>query len=334
MKYRLSNRQPETGSIIVLTLEPKGSKGLQFEPGQYAALRFKRHGRPTPARCLSVIRSDTSGLIQFGVRIDGKFTSALNELPVGSEIEIDGPFGEFVYETPFDQTSVMLAGGIGITPILSILRTSVRSNPSNSFTLLYSNHSEDDIPFADELLKLEQQFQNFRVVFVISKARAATFDRQHLIEGRITPKLIEQAARGNFSSTSFFVCGPTTFMDDITDELRSRGTHELRINSESFTTARGARVKSGFAVVGQRLISVYSLATLAFIGILAAIITSDLSAHSVATAQTKTNTPATTDTSSSATSQTAPIDTTPTTTTTTTDATPTQVYQQPMSSVS
>ena len=216
MKYVLSNTERLTASTILVTLEPKGNKAIGFIPGQYAALRFTHNGRPTPARCFSIVnRPNQEGTLQFAAKVEGKFTTALSQLAAGEEVDIDGPFGEFVHDRQYDQHSVMLAGGIGITPIMSILADAVPRGGSHTFTLLYSVRDQQDVAYADELLALEKANPNFRVVFFITGGGAPRFDANHAMLRRITPGVVAKVSRGDFENTSFFICGPTNFIDSM-----------------------------------------------------------------------------------------------------------------------
>jgi ferredoxin-NADP reductase len=343
MKYILASTQQLTDSTNLLTFEPKGNQAVGFIPGQYAALRFKRNGRPTPARCFSIVnRPNQEGVLQFAVKVEGKFTTALSELAVGAAVDVDGPFGEFVHDQQYDKNSVMLAGGIGITPIMSILADAVPQGGNGTFTLLYSVRDQQDVAYADELLALEKTNSNFRVVFFITGAGAPRFDASHAIPRRITPDVITKVARNDFVNTSFFVCGPASFIDSMRDILNEKGVSPLRINTEAFTQAKAVVEKPSLISLWQRF-WVYGLAAASFVLVLGTIATTDVLANSSdEKPATPVAVPAVSTTSSereldndTATQTTTPVTTTPTVAEpTVTTPTPTRTYQQPVSAVS
>ncbi len=339
MKYSLADTHQLTPSTILLTFEPKGGKAIGFMPGQYAALRFKHNGRPTPARCFSIVnRPNQEGTLQFAVKVEGKFTSALNELAAGATVDIDGPFGEFVHDRQYDQDSVMLAGGIGITPIMSILADAVPQGGDNTFTLLYSIRDQQDAAYADELLALEKTNPNFRVVFFVTGGGAPRFDASHAMFRRITPGIIAKAADDDFENTSFFICGPASFIDSMRDILRQKGVPPLRINTEAFTQAKAVVEKPSLVSLWQRF-WVYGLAAASFVLVMGAVATTDVLANSSDEKPTTVIVPTSGTTSTSSESEagedTVPAQTTtPTTTPTVTTPRATQTYQRPTSSVS
>lgn len=340
MKYVLSDRQQLTQEIMLLTLKPFNNQGLVFQPGQYAALRFKRHGRYTPARCFSIInRPNEAGQLQFAIKVSGKFTSALQKLSLSSIVDLVGVYGDFYYDPQYDKRSVMIAGGIGITPIISILRSAVHDNPGNKFTLIYSVRTETDAVFTQELLNIEAKHPNFRVIFALSDGHSSKLNPNHVLPRKINATLLASAARNDFENTSFFVCGPASLTDMVISSLHEHDTPLLRINTESFNQARAAKNSQGIRSVGQKLVSVYGLAAITFAVIIGTITATDIMAQTVAANKTSKTIP-TTSTSTQAEDSTNAVQPTSTTNTapasTATQTTPktTQTYQQPVSSVS
>lgn len=325
---------------MLLTLKPFNNQGLVFQPGQYAALRFKRNGRYTPARCFSIInRPNEDGQLQFAIKVSGKFTSNLQKLSLNSIVDIVGVYGDFYYDPQYDKRSVMIAGGIGITPIISILRTAVKDNPGNKFTLIYSVRTESDAVFTEELLNIEAKNPNFRVIFALTDGHSSKLNPNHVLPRQISATLIANAARNDFENTSFFVCGPASLTDMVMSSLHEQDTPLLRINTESFNQARAAKNSQGIRSAGRRLVSVYGLAAITFAVIIGTITTTDIMAQTSAANKSSKTTP-TTSTSTQTVDSTNAVQPTSTTNTapapaaTSTNSTPTQTYQQPISSVS
>lgn len=351
-KYILSSKQKLSPTSMLMTLEPSGGASIDFDPGQYVSVRFKRHGRPTPARCFSVVNTPNGdGMLQLGIRVEGKFTTAFSQLATQSEVYIEGPFGQFFYDPKYDTKSVMVAGGIGITPIYSIINALTQDGITNPTLLLYSCRSQNDVPLARELLELEQNNPHLKVVFVITDGPT---DRLagHARSGRITPELIEQAAGGDYESTSFFLCGPQGFMDAVAGTLRSHGTPDWRINMESFIQAHAAH-ETGVGMAARKLSSVYGVSAIGFVVVMSVIFGTDLwhtaaaaspatpAAQSTSSSNSSTTTP-TIDTSNQSSSDSSSTSDTSTTNDTSTQQpttqyvppTTTQTYQRPVSNVS
>lgn len=275
---------------MLLTVTPKNSEGLYFTPGQYVSLRFKRFGRPTPARCFSIVNAPNNRHeLQFAIRVRGKYTAALNNLALNSEINVDGPFGDFVYDPQYDKHSVLIAGGIGITPIMSIILDVLEEGYSNKITLLYSVRREKDAIFKNELVDLAARYPNFKALILISSETASG---NGVINGRINNQLIEDAAASDFENTSFFICGPARFMTDMKRFLETKNTPQIRINTEAFTQAQAARDNGGWLSTGLAPASIYTLVAIAFVITLSAVMLTDISANtanSSATNATSTN---------------------------------------------
>ena len=322
---------------------------FSFHAGQYAALSFNRFDRPTPVRCFSIASSPTDiHRIEFGIRVGGAYTWVLLDLRKGDEVSIDGPFGSFVLDEYRDQRVVMLAGGIGVTPILSIARFLTRTNNATKATLVYSCQSQDDAPYANELMELARQNPNLRVVVAISRGATSKLPAPFVASGRITAELLDTLPLmkgGQYNQNSYFVCGPTGFMNGMTNLLETKGVSLERIITEAFGQGVARKNSSGFSLPRQ----VYALSAIGIIlgtGLIyASDVVSKLSVSQPVAATPSsavvsdqgtsavTTTPGATTSSTPATSSTSARSTT-TTPATTVTPTPVSTYQMPMSRTS
>ena len=227
-----------TPTVLVLTLyHADKRRPITYRPGQYATMSFKRHGRPTPARCFSLTSDPLDrGWLQFGLRIEGNFTqAAAKHIKVGDTVTIDGPFGGFVLSPARDKIAVMMAGGIGITPFMSMIRNATKLQLDNQILLVYSSKTQDDVPFANELMQLEQANPNLHVVFTISTGPLSRFAGHRAVQGRVTPELLGNMLGGYYREKTFFICGPPPFMKSMTEELHRRHVTSSRIMTEVFS---------------------------------------------------------------------------------------------------
>jgi ferredoxin-NADP reductase len=167
MTHRYTVRSVERkDDILLLTLIPKQQgRRLNFQAGQYAAIGFTRRGRPTPMRCFSIVSSPSDDALQFAMRVRGNFTQVAATLAAGDDVYVQGPFGDFTIDPVYDQRVVMLAGGIGITPFLSMIRDLTERHIALPITLLFSNRSAHSIPFMDQLQTLARQNPYLHVQF-------------------------------------------------------------------------------------------------------------------------------------------------------------------------
>ena len=237
-KYLVSDNQHLTPSTLLLTLEKDRptSRPFLFQPGQYAAISFWHHGRPTPSRCFSIVSSPTDqNILQFSMRSKGRFTRALADLKVGDKVTVRGPFGGFVFDNERDSDTIMLAGGIGITPLMSMIRYAADNSLNNNITLLFSCQSQDDVPFIDQLKALEANNPHFKVMFIIEQGPTDKFTDHYVATGRITPGVINQATSNSYTNKSFFICGPAPFMNGMSKILQDKGVANERVMTEAFS---------------------------------------------------------------------------------------------------
>lgn len=235
--YRVSKNEHLTASTLLLTLTrtEDGSTPFSFQPGQYAAISFKRQKRPTAARCFSIVSSPTDqSTLQFSMRTAGRYTKALSTLRHGDEVMVRGPFGGFVLDANRDKDTIMLAGGIGITPFISMVRYATVTGLTNNLTLIFSCRNQEDVPFAEELKSLEQRNSHLKVIYVIGEGPTDKFIGQKVVKGRITPEIIDTVSSGDYGNKSFFICGPPPFMKGMSNVLQGKGVSSNRIMTEAF----------------------------------------------------------------------------------------------------
>jgi len=229
----------ETPSTLVLTIEDtsEGEEApISYQPGQYATISFKYEGHPTAVRCFSLMSIPTrQDILQFGVKVKGEFTHSLaNGLKVGDEVTVRGPFGKFVFNATRDQSAVFIAGGIGITPFISMARYAARLQLPNPIVLIYSCHSQDDIPFLMELVRLEQLNPNFHVLFCVSHGPVDRLAGARVFQGPVTSELLEHTIPSYFARSSFFICGPDGFMQGMVKVLAAHGVPTSKIKTEAY----------------------------------------------------------------------------------------------------
>ena len=226
-----------TGSTLLLTLQrDPHERPISFQPGQYATISFEHKGRKSVARSFSIVSSPTSqDTLQFSMRVRGLFTTALSKPQKDDPVEVLGPFGGFVFDVATDTEAVCMAGGIGITPIMSIMRYLAALNAKNNVTLLYSIATQDDIPFKEDLLKIEVEHPNLKVRFVVGKGSTDALPAGHSATGFISAELLQTATDNDFQKPKFFICGPPPFMNAMVNTLAKQGAPKHHILTEAFT---------------------------------------------------------------------------------------------------
>ncbi len=235
--YIVDENTKITSSTLLLTLRrDEAERPIAFQPGQYAAISYEKRGKPSTARCFSIVSSPTDQhTLQFSMRVRGRFTTALSNLQKGDIVDVTGPFGGFVFDTATDKKAVFMAGGIGITPFMSMLRYLSTLKADNDVTLLYSCASQDDIPFGKELLSMQTAHPNLKVIFVIGKGPIDKLPAEHVTTGYITAELLDKVTAREYKEHSFFICGPPVFMKPMAGLLIKQGANKTDILTEAFT---------------------------------------------------------------------------------------------------
>ena len=272
-KYEVLNNQKITPTTQVLTLEVSEDGGpLLYQPGQYAAIGLRDRLRPTTMRCFSITTSPTNqSVLQFSMRVKGKYTSAVSRLKPGDKVAVRGPFGGFVFNQHFHQDVVFFAGGIGIAPFISMMRYASQLNLENKIHLVYSCRDQSDIAFYEELNSLQQQDPNLSVTYVIGSGPVDRLASQTKIVGSLDLKMLS-ALGLSYSKQVYFSCGPPKYMEAVTDLLRHQGVSEDRILTEAFS--QGSHKQTGKLVSWP--FNMYALSGLALLTIGFYIVASDL----------------------------------------------------------
>jgi ferredoxin-NADP reductase len=239
--YKVIANQSITPSTQLLTLQYVKGERMVFRAGQYAAINGFTGKRAMPVRCFSFVTSPTdSEILQFSMRVKGHFTKTVVGFSIGDEVHVQGPYGGFVMNNQPGGKAVFLAGGIGITPFMSMIRFATITHATTDIRLVYSSQSQDDIPFVDELKMHKAQNPYFSPTFVISKGPRDILAGYNSVEGRITTEVLESTVGVSYGdiNTSFYICGPPPFMNGMLQLLLSKGINKSRINTEAFSQGR------------------------------------------------------------------------------------------------
>lgn len=148
--------RPESDTVSTLVLDRRGSGTFHFAPGQFAWLRLARsvHAEEHPFTIASSAHGGAS--VEFTIRHAGAFTSAVTALEPGRPVWVDGPHGAFTVDDAHSRAGVvMIAGGVGVTPMMSMLRTAADRGDGRAFHLVLVVARREDVLFRDELAELE-----------------------------------------------------------------------------------------------------------------------------------------------------------------------------------
>lgn len=233
---------------IVVTLKPQNgsAEAFDFVPGQYLTFRQDIDGQEL-RRSYSICSGAEDGTLQVGIKKvrGGAFSSWANEtLQVGDHLQAMTPMGRFRADLPpgHEHHYLAFAGGSGITPILSILKTTLARDPSARVTLVYANRNVSSIMFREEIEDLKNLYLGrFSVIHVLE----SDAQEVELFTGRVTEaKCAELFTRWiDIGSVDLsLICGPEPMMLGIAAALRKAGLHDDQIRFELFAAAQPGRL--------------------------------------------------------------------------------------------
>ncbi len=231
--YRVREVKAERGGSWSLVLEPDGHAGLQFHPGQFAwitAFNSPFKDAEHPFSFSSAPASD--GSVRFTIKELGDFTQRIKELKPGDKVYVDGPYGAFSIDRhPDAKEFVFIAGGVGITPMVSMLHTLAQRNDQRPLLLIYGGRDLESLTLIEEIEELKNRL-NLRVVYVLEKPPAGWEGETGYITRKVLERWLPPERRKD--RTEIFVCGPLPMMNSVEDSLTKMGFFSGDVHSERF----------------------------------------------------------------------------------------------------
>jgi ferredoxin-NADP reductase len=219
-----------------MTFEFERPEGFDFKAGQAIRVTLVDTGvaEAKGARhTFSIVSAPFENKLAIATRMrDRPFKRALKLLPVGAPVQIDGPYGSLTLHKESRHAAVMIAGGIGITPFLSMARQAANDQSPQYLMLVYSNRRPEDSAFLSELTQLERLNVNFRLVATMTQAGRSNIHWNGRV-GRIDADFLRQVA-GNLPEPVYYVAGRPTMVEAMRETLANIGIADGAIHSEGF----------------------------------------------------------------------------------------------------
>lgn len=239
--YRVEAVQPLSRATWSVRLEPEDGEALRFEAGQFAFVTIADSPYSLQQHPYSIASSAaTTDHLEFAVKELGDYTERIRAVPVGARAYVDGPYGGMTIDE--DAAGLFaVAGGIGITPVASMIRTIAATGRRLPVVLVYANERPEDTTFADELDALDRELgDGLLVVHVLNRPDAGWLGRTGFVTGELLADLVPDEDRDRWQ---YVLCGPPPMMEAAEAGLLEVGVPLDRIESERFDI--GAAVATG-----------------------------------------------------------------------------------------
>jgi ferredoxin-NADP reductase len=234
MHAKIKEKREVAKGTLMVVFDLLGEE-VDFRPGQYfwvTLLDPPYDDERGPRRHISVVTSPNErGVLGLCTRLrDTAFKRSLAELPIGADVEVEQPKGDFLLPEDTHRSYVFIAGGIGITVFRCMLRYIAEEGLPHRVTLVYSNRDRESTAFLDELTELEQNIPNLRLVLTMTNDVGWDGETR-----RIDAGMLRDHVGDDLESLWYMVAGPPVMVEAIVETLGTVGIPEDQIHAGRFS---------------------------------------------------------------------------------------------------
>ena len=230
--FLVSAIEPAAEDAVCLKIVSTTNHMPAYVPGQFSFITiFSAHISKEEHPFTIASAPTRKDFLEFIVRTTGDWTGQLKNIQPGNRVLMNGPFGLFSYlQLPAKKEIIMIAGGIGITPLLSMLRYMADNNDQRKITLIWSNQTRKHIILPGEFQRLAAQLKRLRTFHVLTRDSEFSGEKGRLDRPKLK-RLISDCSR----SSAIFVCGPNGMMKEVHHSLVSLRFPKRMIFMERFS---------------------------------------------------------------------------------------------------
>jgi ferredoxin-NADP reductase len=234
MQAKIKEKREVAKGTLMVVFDLLGQE-VDFTPGQYFWVTLKDppyDDEKGPRRHITVVTSPNDrGVLGLATRLrDSAFKRSLAELPVGADVDVEEPKGEFLLPEDTEKDYVFIAGGIGITVFRSMLRYIAEEDLPHRVTLVYSNRDRESTAFFDEIVELERAIAGLRVVFTMTDDSGWDEETR-----RIDAAMLRDHLGDDLASFTFLIAGPPKMVDAMEAIVSGAGVPEGQIRPARFS---------------------------------------------------------------------------------------------------
>lgn len=235
----ITNIKPETANVKTFTL--KLPSWMRHRAGQHYDIRLTAEDGYQTQRSYSIASEpEREGEVDIAVeRIeDGEVSTYLHDVVIiGDRVEVRGPIGGyFVWEASMTDPLLLVAGGSGVVPLMSMLRHRAATRANNPAAMLYSSRSFEDVIYYKELDRLSKENGGPRVLHTLTRSQPADWNGY---ARRIDESILREVAEPLGRSAQVFICGPTLMVESAANALVKIGIDSNQIRTERFGPTGG-----------------------------------------------------------------------------------------------
>jgi predicted ferric reductase len=227
--WRVEGVAADRGQTTIVSLRPPPDVDFHFEPGQFAWFAIGRSPFSLTQHPFSLSSSAERHGAEVAIKALGDFTSRIHELKTGTKVFVDGPHGVFSIDRDEGPGFGLIAGGVGIAGLISMVRTMADRNDIRPVLLFYANLDWDGVAFRDELEQLKHRL-NLTLVHVLERPPAAWPGET----GYVTADVLARHLPVGYQRFQYFICGPDPMMDAVEAALLKLGVPGERVHTERF----------------------------------------------------------------------------------------------------
>jgi predicted ferric reductase len=220
--YLVKSVRPLGDDIIDIIMEPQGEI-LHFNPGQFIFVSFDDKNIGKESHPFSISSGSNEKNISITIKKSGDYTDKLDVLSVGTAVTIEGPYGVFSYTNAKNNRQIWIAGGIGITPFISMVKT-LQLNDGHDIDLYYCLKNKNEAVYLEYLKTMALSLND----------RLKIFPHYSSQEGRISAQVIEHQS-GGLVGKDIFICAPPPMISSLKSQLLEKGINKKLIHSEEFS---------------------------------------------------------------------------------------------------
>jgi ferredoxin-NADP reductase len=234
MQAKIKDKREVAKGTLMVEFDLLGEE-VDFTPGQYfwvTLLDPPYDDDKGPRRHITVVTSPNDrGVLGLATRVrDSAFKRSLAELPVGTEVDVEQPKGDFVLPEDTEQEYVFIAGGIGITVFRSMLRYIAEEGLPHRVTLVYSNRDVESTAFLGELKELEEANPNLRLVLTMTEDPGWDGESR-----RIDAEMLRDHLGDDLGAYTYLIAGPPGMVEAMEKVLADAGVPEEQVRPEQFS---------------------------------------------------------------------------------------------------